>query len=69
MIPRPHRSPAAARSRSSRTSRSTRAIPGPPAVTLQPREFASDIAYGSAAGLLVSPVPRAQLEASLRYFF
>ncbi|WP_229427050.1 TonB-dependent receptor [Massilia atriviolacea] len=37
--------------------------------TLQPHRFASDIAYGTAAGLLVSTVPRAQGGASLRYFF
>lgn len=46
-----------------------RRLLGSLAVTLQPHEFASDIAYGSAAGLLVSTVPRTQLEASLRYFF
>jgi hypothetical protein len=37
--------------------------------TLQPHETASDIAYGTAAGLLVSTVPRTQAGASLRYFF
>lgn len=37
--------------------------------TLQPHQFASDIAYGTAAGLVVSTVPRAQGGASLRYFF
>lgn len=37
--------------------------------TLQPHEFASDIAYGIATGLLVSTVPRTQGGASLRYFF
>jgi outer membrane receptor protein involved in Fe transport len=37
--------------------------------TLQPHETASDIAYGTAAGLLVSTVPRVQAGASLRYFF
>lgn len=37
--------------------------------TLQPHEFASDIAYGTAAGLVVSTVPRMQGGASLRYFF
>lgn len=37
--------------------------------TLQPHEFASDIAYGTAAGLLVSTVPQRQAGASLRYFF
>ncbi|QBE67444.1 ligand-gated channel [Pseudoduganella lutea] len=35
----------------------------------QPHRFASDIAYGTAAGLLVSTVPRLQAEGSLRYFF
>lgn len=39
------------------------------AATLQPHRFASDIAYGTATGLLVSPVPKTQLEAALRYFF
>jgi outer membrane receptor protein involved in Fe transport len=37
--------------------------------TLQPHEFASEIAYGTAAGLLVSTVPRMQGGGSLRYFF
>lgn len=37
--------------------------------TLQPHAFASDIAYGTAAGLLVSTVPQRQFGASLRYFF
>lgn len=37
--------------------------------TLQPHAFASDIAYGTTAGLLVSTVPQRQLGASLRYFF
>ena len=37
--------------------------------TLQPHEFASDIAYGTAGGLLVSTVPQATGGASLRYFF
>jgi outer membrane receptor protein involved in Fe transport len=37
--------------------------------TLQPHEFASDIAYGTAAGLVVSTVPQATAGASLRYFF
>jgi len=46
-----------------------RKIVGALALTLQPHEFASDIAYGSAAGLLVSTLPRTQLEASLRYLF
>lgn len=35
----------------------------------QPHRFASDIAYGSAAGLLVAPQPRTQFGASVRYFF
>lgn len=35
----------------------------------QPRRFASDIAYGTSAGLLISPQPRTQLGASVRYFF
>ncbi len=39
------------------------------AATLQPHRFASDIAYGTAAGLVVSTVPKAQVEAALRYFF
>ncbi|WBS01104.1 TonB-dependent receptor [Pseudoduganella sp. SL102] len=39
------------------------------ALVVQPHEFASDIAYGTTAGLLVSTVPRTQLEGSLRYFF
>ena len=37
--------------------------------TLQPHEFASDIAYGTAAGLVLSTVPQASGGASLRYFF
>lgn len=37
--------------------------------TLQPHEFASDIAYGTAAGLVVSTVPQASGGATLRYFF
>lgn len=37
--------------------------------TLQPHAFASDIAYGTTAGLLVSTVPQRQAGASLRYFF
>jgi outer membrane receptor protein involved in Fe transport len=35
----------------------------------QPHRFASDIAYGSAAGLLIAPQPRTQFGASVRYFF
>ncbi|WP_338764269.1 TonB-dependent receptor [Massilia sp. METH4] len=38
-------------------------------VVVQPHEFASDIAYGTTTGLLVSTVPRTQVEGSLRYFF
>jgi outer membrane receptor protein involved in Fe transport len=37
--------------------------------TVQPHKFASDIAYGTAGGLLVVPVPQATAGASLRYFF
>lgn len=37
--------------------------------TYQPHEFASDIAYGTTAGLLVVTVPRTQAGVSLRYFF
>jgi len=37
--------------------------------TLQPHKFASDIAYGTAAGLVVTTVPQASGGASLRYFF
>lgn len=37
--------------------------------TLHPHQFASDIAYGTAAGLLVTTVPQATAGASLRYFF
>jgi len=37
--------------------------------TLHPHEFASDIAYGTAAGLVLSTVPQATAGASLRYFF
>ena len=37
--------------------------------TLQPHEFASDIAYGTTAGLVVSTVPQASGGATLRYFF
>src|SRR5690606_20137769 len=37
--------------------------------TLQPHEFASDIAYGTAGGLLVTTVPQATAGASLRYYF
>lgn len=35
----------------------------------QPREFATDAAYGSAAGLMVSPQPAAQAGVSLACFF
>ncbi len=34
-----------------------------------PRRFASEIAYGSAAGLMLSPVPRSTAGASLKVFF
>ncbi|MFC3473191.1 TonB-dependent receptor [Massilia oculi] len=37
--------------------------------TLQPHKFASDIAYGTAGGLVVTTVPEASGGASLRYFF
>ena len=37
--------------------------------TLQPHEFASDIAYGTAGGLLITTVPQATAGASLRYYF
>lgn len=36
---------------------------------LQPHEFGSDIAYGTTAGLLLSPMPKHQFGATLRYFF
>ncbi|OWQ85651.1 ligand-gated channel [Roseateles aquatilis] len=36
---------------------------------LQPQRFGTEIAYGSAAGLMISPVPRGTVGASLRYFF
>ncbi|HVE54930.1 MAG TPA: TonB-dependent receptor, partial [Ramlibacter sp.] len=35
----------------------------------QPREFATDASYGTAAGLMVSPQPKTQVGASVRYFF
>ncbi|MGY8524568.1 TonB-dependent receptor [Paracidovorax citrulli] len=35
----------------------------------QPRRYASDIAYGTSAGLLVSPQPRAMAGVTMRYFF
>lgn len=35
----------------------------------QPHRYAGDIAYGSPAGLLVSPQPRAQFGVAMRYFF
>lgn len=38
-------------------------------VALQPHAFASDIAYGTATGLLVSTVPKTQGGGSLRYYF
>jgi hypothetical protein len=37
--------------------------------TLQPHEFASDIACGTAGALLVVPLPQATAEATLRCFF
>lgn len=37
--------------------------------TIQPHKFASDIAYGTASGLLVTTVPEGTAGASLRYFF
>lgn len=37
--------------------------------TLQPHAFASDIAYGTTAGLVLATVPQATAGASLRYFF
>ena len=37
--------------------------------TLHPHKFASDIAYGTVAGLVVSTVPQTAAGASLRYFF
>lgn len=37
--------------------------------TLQPHEFASDIAYGTAGGLLVATAPQATTGVSLRYCF
>jgi outer membrane receptor protein involved in Fe transport len=36
---------------------------------LQPHRFGSEIAYGSSAGLLISPVPRRTFGATVRYFF
>lgn len=36
---------------------------------LQPHRYGSEIAYGSAAGLMISPVPRTSLGATLRVFF
>lgn len=35
----------------------------------QPHEYASDAAYGTNAGLMVSPMPRTLVGTSLRYFF
>lgn len=37
--------------------------------TLQPHCFGTEIAYGSAAGLLLTPVPRRTFGATVRYFF
>ncbi len=38
-------------------------------VVLQPHRYGSEIAYGSAAGLMLSPVPRSTVGASVRYAF
>jgi hypothetical protein len=35
----------------------------------QPHRFGSEIAYGTASGLLIAPVPREQYGISARYFF
>ena len=37
--------------------------------TFQPHRYGTEIAYGSAAGLMVSPVPRTTVGATVRYFF
>lgn len=37
--------------------------------TFQPHRFGSEIAYGTSAGLLLSPVPRTAVGATVRYFF
>ncbi|MCD2514282.1 TonB-dependent receptor [Comamonas endophytica] len=37
--------------------------------TFQPQRHGTEIAYGSATGLMVSPVPRTSFGATLRYFF
>ena len=37
--------------------------------TFQPHRYGTEIAYGSAAGLMVSPVPRNSFGATVRYFF
>lgn len=37
--------------------------------TFQPHRYGTEIAYGSAAGLMMSPVPRSTIGATLRYFF
>ncbi len=37
--------------------------------TFQPHRYGTEIAYGSAAGLMVSPVPRSVFGATLRHFF
>lgn len=37
--------------------------------SFQPQRHGTEIAYGSAAGLMVSPVPRSTFGATLRYFF
>jgi hypothetical protein len=35
----------------------------------QPHRHGTGIAYGTSAGLLLSPMPHAQVGASVRYFF
>lgn len=37
--------------------------------SFQPHRYGTEIAYGSAAGLMVSPVPRTTFGATIRYFF
>ncbi|MBV7426710.1 MULTISPECIES: TonB-dependent receptor [unclassified Acidovorax] len=37
--------------------------------TFQPHRYGTEIAYGSAAGLMMSPLPRSTFGATLRYFF
>lgn len=36
---------------------------------IQPHRYGTEIAYGTSAGLLLSPMPHAQVGASVRYFF